>query len=654
MQNQIFGNKIVKIMATLSCVTMLAVLTGCGDGGIAPGGTTTAAATLQLTATSTSVPSDNSGSITITVTALSASNAALPGIVVALSTDTGVVSASTVTTGADGTATFTFKSGTASLANRTATVTASAGATANITIQIAGSTLTVFSMTGSNVPNDGTSPVTVTFIAKNAQGAGLANTSFTASAVSTTGGQVSLDKTSGTTDTAGKFAILVSGTGAPATGTATVSAIAAGSTASATITVSTPSATFGITKTTNSTGSVVTLNPTAVAMQIGDQLTVTVSSPTTNNVEFLTTQGTWVGGTSSITAPVVGGVASAVLTQSVAGSANVQVSDTVNSALTDSLVVGVTAVNAYKVLLTASPTVVPKTTGTSILIATVLDVNNQPVGNAPVVFSLSNTTGGGESVSPVKVYTSAISGGNLGLGQATATFTSGSLSSTSSGVQVRAAVNNTAVATNTAPSSPDAAIVIGGTAGSIAFSIATKLIELNTTTYQLPVSVQVTDSNGNSQANQTVNLSIWPIAWSTGTVTACAKDADNAIDKGTFYNEDVNGNLILDQVSPGVNEDGYRKYYSSGGTVGGGTADGLLTPVNSAAGSVPASITTDATGVANFNITYLKSSAIWTKVRLRASTTVQGTEAVSQHIFDLPALVGDVSPICYLSSPYTF
>jgi len=663
----LFFRKIYSFLSTLLLAAMFVGLTACGNGGSVPGTTTTAtvnavstsAASLQISATSTNIPSDNSGSTTITVTALDGSNAALSGIVVGLSTDTGIVSAPTVTTGADGTASFTFRSGTVSLANRTATITASAGATTQISVQIAGATLTTFSTTGSSVPNDGTSPVTVTFIAKNAQGTGLVNTPFTASWVTTSGGQLLLNTTSGNTDSAGKFAIVVSGTGKPAIGAATVSATAAGSTASATITVSAVAGTFGITQTSNNTGPVVTVNPTTVPMQIGDQLTVTVSAPTSANVEFLTTQGTWsVSGTTRQIVAVGGGVASAILNESVAGQANVQVSDSVNGTLTDSLGVGVTAVTAYKILLTASPTVVPKTSGTttgnSVLVATVLDVNNQPVGNAPVVFSLSNTTGGGESVSPVKVYTATIAGNGLGLGQASATFTSGSLSSSSSGVQVRAAVSNTAVTTNTSPSSADASIVIGGTAGSIAFGISTKLAELNTTTYQLPMSVLVADANGNPQVNQTVTLSLWPVAWSTGTVTPCAVDADNGANQGTFYNEDMNGNLILDNVSPGVAEDGYRKFYNSGTVVAGGTLDGLLTPVNSAAGSIPSSVTTDANGLANFNLTYLKASAIWTTVRIRASTTVQGSATVSQSIFSLPALKADASPICYLSSPYTF
>lgn len=665
MQNLHYRNKIQKFSAGILLAAAVAVLAACGDGGTVEDlngdtGASVTAASLQISASTLSINSDNSDSTTITVTALDASNAALSGIVVSLSTDTGIVSAPSVTTGSDGTASFTFRSGTLSLANRTATITASAGATAQIAIQIAGSTLAVFSTTGSSVSNDGTSPVTVTFLAKNAQGVGLVSTPFTASWVTTTGGQLSITPTSGSTDENGKFSIVVSGTGAPGTvGTATVSATAAGSTASATITVSAAAGTFGITQTSNSTGSVVTVNPTTVPMQIGDQLTVTVSAPASTTVTFITSQGTWSGsGLNSQTVAVASGIATAILNQATSGQANVQVLDPSSpTTLTDSLVVGITAVTAYRVALTASPTVISKTVGTSTststLIATVYDDSNQPVGNAPVEFSMSNTTGGGESVSPVVAYTATISGGTLGLGQASATFTSGSLSSSSSGVQVRAKVSNTAVVTNTAPSSPDATIVIGGTAGSIAFGISTTLELVNSTTYRLPMSVLVADSNGNPQALQTVSLSLWPVAWSTGTGAPCTVDTDGA-NVGTFYNEDINANLNLDEVSLGVSEDGYRKFYTSGIVAATGTKDGLLTPVNSAAGSIPASVTTDADGIANFKLTYLKTSAIWTHVRIRASTVVQGTETVSQSIFTLPALKADADPECFLSSPYTF
>ena len=637
-----------------------AVLVGCSSGNqssttnsTATTTATTTAATVTLSASNATVPSDNSASTTVTVTAVSSTNAALPGVVVTLSSDTGILSTQTVTTGTDGTATFTFRSGTSSLANRTATITASAGATAQLQIQIAGSTLSVFGTTGSNVPNDGTSPVTITFIAKNAQGVGLASTPYTVSWVTTTGGHLTLNTTSGNAGADGKFSVIVAGTGSPATGTATVTASAAGATASATINVTAVSGTFGISKTSNSTGPVVTINPTAVAMTIADSLTVTVSAPSSASVTFTTTQGKWGNGLTSQTVVVAGGVASAILTQTQAGQANVQVSDGTNSA---SLVVGVTATTPYSITLTATPTVVAKGGGTSTLIAKVMDANNQPVGNAAVAFSMSNTTGGGENVSPAVAYTTAIAGGNLGLGEARVTFTAGSLSSSATGVQVRATVQNTAVVTNTPPSGNDAAIVIGGTAGSIAFGMATQITDpgQGSTYYQYPMSVQVADSNGNPMANTIVNLSVWPAAWSTGMNAPCAPDADDGVSKGTFVNEDLNKNLILDS-----GEDGYRKYFVNGvggAVVAGGTKDGLLTPVNSAAGTLPGSVTTDANGVAAFNLTYQKTSAIWTIDTIRASTTVQCSETVSQITFRLPASKADATPptSCYLASPYNF
>jgi hypothetical protein len=271
---------------------------------------------------------------------------------------------------------------------------------------------------------------------------------------------------------------------------------------------------------------------------------------------------------------------------------------------------------------------------------------------------MSNTTGGGESVSPVVAYTASIAGGSIGLGQASATFTSGSLSSSATGVKVRATVQGAPLlATNTAPSSPDAAIVVGGTAGSIAIGMATQIVVLNTTTYQLPMSILVADSNGSPVANTVVNLSAWPIAWSTGTMAYCLADADDGVSKGTFYNEDKNENLILES-----GEDGYRRYFYTLPTTttlasGTPTLDGLITPINSAGGTIPASVTTDVNGLANFNLTYLKTSAIWTVDRIKATTMVQGTEAVSQLVFSLPPAVTDVgtsSTTCHLSPPYNF
>jgi len=450
-------------------------------------------------------------------------------------------------------------------------------------------------------------------------------------------------------------------------GSSTVTATALGATASSSYTITPTAATFGIDQTTNTTTGAVVTNPSLVAMNIGDSLVVRVNAPApAANVTFATTVGSWNGGGTTTTiavgagcAPAVAGKACATLTTTQAGLANLQAFNPAATSTSAAISVAMTAKVAAKVTLQASPSVVAKsvgtTTGVSTLVATVSDASGLPVGGAPVAFSIINPTGGGESVTPVVAFSAATPSTSLALGQASATFTSGSLSSGAAGVEIRASVLGTAVATeligtDVTASGPDAAIVVGGTAGSIAFGQATVLQEANNATdYVLAMSVLVADVNGSpAPAGTVVNLSAWPIAWSTG--SSCTLDGDSAVLKtGTFKNEDVNENLILD-----TGEDGTRTFYASGTPVVGGSIDGLSTPPNSAGGIVPGTVTTDANGVATFNLTYGKSSAIWITTRIRARTIVQGSEASSEVKFALPPLAADVSPCKLANSPYTF
>ncbi|MDH4189045.1 MAG: hypothetical protein OEW21_02410 [Betaproteobacteria bacterium] len=430
-----------------------------------------------------------------------------------------------------------------------------------------------------------------------------------------------------------------------------------------------------------------------MSMTLADQLTVTVAAPAgTTAVTFATSIGTWTGGSNVLASvPVVGGIASATLRTTSAGVATVQALDPANPGLSDSLTVSMTAVTPNAITLQATPSVVAKsvgtTSGSATLIATVVDATGQPVGNAPVAFSILNPTGGGETISPVIAYTASVVGGGLTLGQALASFTSGSLTSGANGVQIRATVLGTTVKTeaagvNVTASGNDASIIIGGTAGSVAFGSATVLaVNSNATAYIQAMSVLVADANGTpAPAGTVVNLSLWPIAWSTG--SACIPDPDGPDGRtGTFLNEDANENLTLDSAPA---EDGTRKYYATGTTTtmsevctagaGGtltctpaglvtslpGTVDSRLTPANSAAGTLtsanpadaPGTVTTDASGVGLFNLTYGKNSALWTVVRIRASTVVAGSAAVGELQFRLSALQAD---ICRLpDSPYTF
>lgn len=62
-------------------------------------------------------------------------------------------------------------------------------------------------------------------------------------------------------------------------------------------------------------------------------------------------------------------------------------------------------------------------------------------------------------------------------------------------------------------------------------------------------------------------------------------------------------------------------------------ANQKLDPPNAAAGTLPATVMTDANGIANFNLTYLKSSAPWIEAALKASTRVLGSETASTTTF---------------------
>ncbi|HEU0188558.1 MAG TPA: Ig-like domain-containing protein [Gallionella sp.] len=666
-----------RFSVTFLLVAAILPLAGCSDNTASTGAAATttgsaAVATLQISGTPTTVKSDNSNTTTITVTALSASNAAVSNATIALSADTGFLSAQTLTTDTTGKATATFSSGSASKSNRTATITAVSGAiTALLPVQIVGSTLTL-TQSGTSLPSSGLSPATLTLTAKDAGGTAISGAAVTLT--QTGSGTVTLTPASGTTNASGQLAVSVAGATA---GTVTVSATAAGVTATANFTVSASTATFGINQLTLNGGTpVVPVSPKTTAMFIGGALVVQVSAPApTTSVTFATTIGTWAAnGQPNWTAPVAAGVATATLNSTVAGTASVQVLDPVTPALSDSLSVGITASTAASITLQASSTVLPRsvgtTTGYSTLTAMVRDATGAPVGGAQVAFSIVAGTGtnSGETVSPVVVFTNATPNNPLlALGAATTTFTSGSSSSAAAGVQIRATVVGTAIATepvgvNLTTSGNDVAIVIGGTAGSVAFGQATHITDPGLggpTTYTYPMSVLVADANGSpAPLGTVVNISVWPIAWSTGSL--CLFDADNALTKkGTFFNEDANENLILD-----AGEDGYRKFYASPyALVAGGTQDTIITPLNSYGGTVASTnpldqagtATTDANGVATFNLTYGKSSAIWVISRLRAQTVVQGSPAVGQLELRLPGSAADITPVCYLPpSPFVF
>jgi hypothetical protein len=574
---------------------------------------------LSLALSQTSVKSDNSDSATITATLVDVNNAALSGITVAFSSSGGQLSASSADTDDNGQAQVTFSSGTIDKSNRVATVTATVPAVQprQIPIQITGTTITL-STDNTNLEIGGVATDTLTITVKDAGAVPIYDAPVTLS-VSTTG-IVTLFPDTGNTDVNGTLDVDVTGIGS---GSVTVTVDSMGATATQTYEVGTTGLVFGITLPTDDPHSLAT----------NSDLTITVSAPGVAQVQFATTLGGLTGTNPAATGQVItqtvsAGSASAVLNSPNAGIATVQVFNPSNPSTTDSLKVAISAPSseAFQIALQASATVVaPSTGGVSnsvTLTATVKNVTEEPVGSSPVAFSIVNPTGGGETISPVIVYTDSY-------GRAASTFTSGSMSSDAQGVTVKASVVGTAI-------EDTIAIVIGGTAGSVTIGLGTTITGINNeTAYQSPMSVLVSDSNGNPVSGAQVSLGLWPTQYATGFwVEDPVSGKCTATVTGTFNNEDTNRNLILD---PG--ED-----------IGPGAPDGELTPPSSAAGSVRATVTTDENGVANFNLVYLKASAAWIEAEVSATTLVLGTETQSTYTFWLGWKVGEECNLPH--SPY--
>ena len=407
---------------------------------------------------------------------------------------------------------------------------------------------------------------------------------------------------------------------------------------------------------------------------------IRVSAPAgVTKVVFATSQGKF-NGLGPVTSPaidVVGGKASATFTPTTAGISSIQVFDPSNQAASsDNLTVAITssASNAAKITIQAAPTNVAISQGgtaaTASLFATVTDIGGNPVGGAAVAFEIVAGTGGGESISPVVQLTSTTASQGLSLGQAKVTFTSGSLPSSQGGVKVRASVVGATTKVETrdptvnSPNCPicgvDAIITIGGAPASIAIGRPSDFSDsTDKTQYLFPMSVTVSDASNKGVPGVVVSLSAFPIAWSTAQVGCDGVDADG-FGQGTYYNEDINEDFILDSVI----EDGRRRYYLNGSSAtplfdgANSTKDNQITAPAADAGVLPSTATTDADGIARFTLQYPKSSAFHIIERIRASTIVQGTETVGELRFRLPALKIDAPDDpkgCKLPpSPYVF
>lgn len=648
----------MSILKTITGLLIAATLTACGGGGgeartpVAAPATSTAAATVSsilLTAPSPLTLSADGTAKAVKVRALDSSGGLVKGAIIGIAaTGSIILDASSVTTDATtGLATVNISADTSNQSSRTATITASCvsctASSVQLSIAVTGATVSISSSAGNTLTVGGGSPSTVTVLLKDAFGGSIpAGVPVVFSSSDTT--ILAVGATTVNTIAGGKAIVTVAG----------------GVAGNANILVNVPS--LNVQSSINfdvvTVGSTITIQSplTNATMVTNVPQAITVSAPGASSFSFSSTLGSF------STTTINGSVGTSNLTVSQAGSATVTVVD--NLSRTYSITLRVSPPAPTLILLNANQTTIGLATDTSVpsirLTATALyssGKSQQPVANVPILFTMSGGPGAGEYLSTAYKLTDSA-------GNAEAIFYSGKRVSIQNGISVSAQVQGTAIQTGTGSNGPDAKLTIGGTALSVALGSANVIKEsTDKTFYILDHSVQVTDANNNPVAGQLVTLRLRPVAFSLGSncsIPLTTPHVNGVADiPATYCSEDDNGNGSLEAAT----EDGVRKL-TTVQTVGqckvlptgtAGTSDGLLTPQNSVGGSVPATVTTDANGIASFSLTYLKASAIWLIDQLTATVSVSGTESSTSTTFQLPATVPDTTPISTLPpSPFAY
>ncbi len=623
-------------------------LAACGNAPNGTGGTanTTSSTTTTTSSTTptqvglslskTSIKTDGTDSTTITATVLDSGNASVQDATVSFTSTGGQLSSASAVTDGYGHASTVLTAGIART-NQTVTVTATvSGVSAQVPVQITGTTV---GLTTGTTTVTSTSKDTVTVTVKDAANAPVYNVPVTFSQSGS--GTVNIYAAASKTDVNGQVQADIYG---KTNGSVTLKASGGGASATQTYTVSSSVTGFAITAPTSDPYSV----------NADTYVTVSVSVPAgVSSVRFVTSMGKWkTSGSTVQTVTVAANAASAKFWSNNSGTATVQVYDVNNTSTSASMsiVVSQPASAAKKVTLQSNTNVVAVSSGSTKnsadLTATVLDASNQAVGGAVVNFSMPAPPSGA-ALSKVFAVTDS-------LGQAKTVFTSGSVSTGAQGVNIYASVQGTTI------TAAKTNIVVGGTAGSIVIGRGTN-ITANGNAYDLPMSVLVADSNGNAVANASVTLKVFPTRFRIGgwanqdpDPTVKKYEVCNVGSSTWFDNEDTNRNLTLDtgedvsrSLTSTVNAKGnftcdpyssLKNVFTAGATY---AANQKLDPPNSAAGTLPATVTTDANGIANFNLTYLKGSAAWIEVEVVASTQVLGTETTSRITFTLPYIASD-------------
>lgn len=544
-----------------------------------PTGPTVGSITVQTS--SPQIASNGTATAEITAYVRGTNNQFLEGVDVAFGATSGGVSVSQGTTDAGGIARATLNPA-GDPSNRSITVTASAGEmSSTVVVDVVGTQLSV-SGPVSLAQNDVGSFV-VSLL--DSGGTGISGRAIT---VSSSRGNT-LSATALTTNAAGQASFTLTGVNG---GADTITASGLDLSTTHTTTVSVDQFAF--------------LTPAAGAeVLLGTPQTVTVRwaqagvPQVGQTVSFASTRGTLSAATATTNAS---GEASVSIQSTNAGFATISVNGP--GGITSQRTIEFVASTPATVEVQASPFTIA-TQESSTITAVVRDAANNPVKNQTVLFSLNDVTGGQLSVA------SAVTDSQ---GRAQSTYTAGSGTSSTNGVEVTATVQGTAVPADVA------SITVGRREVFISLGTGNEITEPNTAQYSIEYAVQVTDASGTGVANTALTLEILSMdyrkgmrtfvvsSWQTPSSIVCPDedvDRDGILDNG----EDLNG---------------------SGRIEAGNIA--TVTPRN---------VTTDANGFALVRVVYPQEYAYWVNARLSAATAVQGSEFARSVNFLLPGLATD-------------
>ncbi len=545
--------------------------------------------TLSLTTDSGTLASVGTAGNEVTVVALvrDSNNTVMPGVAVDLKADSGSLTLTSRTTNAQGIVTEKLGTG-GDATSRTIRVTASVAGAAPVTtvVNVAGNGLTINAARTVNVGASADITVKLVDSAGNALVGKPVTFASNANSLTVKGGGAAV------TNAAGQLILSYAASGGSAD---VVTVRSMGETASASIAIN--SSTFAI-RSLDANGNVQTV------AAIGGCQQISVTGGPIGNVTINSSRGTVYSNAAcstplSTTLPLTGGAAIAYVNATGPGVATLTASAaglTTQTAL--EFVAPLTP--AATISLQADPAVIGANTAGSTsqqttLRAVVRDgpLQNNPVKNATVAFSILTDPSGGTLTQPAEVVTGAD-------GSATVSYVAGTIATATDGVRIQAKVigGSGATATVNLTVAQKSLFISAGTGNTVGTP--------NSATYQLDYAVIVTDAAGNAVRDVKLTASVLPVRYFKGFQRYDPPAGPwKPVQSTPCANEDLNNNGILD---PG--ED-----FNNSGKLEPGI------PV-----SVTTNVVTDANGRATVSLVYPRDRVYWLDVNLTIRGQAQGTE----------------------------